>query len=303
MKGSLLIAEFLDTPWAVKRERLQVYAGVISRWASGQAMDEDFTPVKSAWDARREQAARIGGNGVAVLPLYGTIMQRAGMMSEWSGGTSTQQFSSALREALNDETVGAIVIDIDSPGGSVYGVSELADEIYNARDTKPIIAFANSLAASAAYWVGAAASEFYVTPGGEVGSIGVWSAHEDWSQALEQMGVKTTLVSAGKYKTEGNPYEPLNADALEFMQTRTNDYYNSFVKGVARGRGVGVAQVRGGMGQGRVLGGDQALAENMVDGVATMDEVLRTAQKRTRRAAKAGASRLTRARNELKILG
>jgi len=306
MKHALLIAEFLDTPWAVKRERLALYAGVVARWSAGtpRAMeDEDFGPQKSAWEARREQAARLGGNGIAVLPLYGTIVQRAGMMTEWSGGASTQQFTQALRAALADETVGSILIDIDSPGGSVYGVQELADEILAARAQKPIVAIANSLAASAAYWIGSNASEFYVTPGGEVGSIGVWSAHEDWSRALAEAGVTTTIISAGKFKTEGNPYESLSPEARDFQQSRVNDYYGAFTRAVAKGRAVPVAQARDGMGQGRVLGADQALSEKMVDGIDTFDGVIKSMQRKLRQVAKPAASRLARAQNELKILG
>jgi len=84
-----------------------------------------------------------------------------------------------------------------------HGVCELADEIMAARAQKPVVAIANSLAASAAYWIGCAASEFYLTPGGEVGSIGVWQAHQDFSRALDEAGVTTTLISAGKFKVEG----------------------------------------------------------------------------------------------------
>ncbi|WP_052688250.1 S49 family peptidase [Xanthomonas sp. MUS 060] len=98
----------------------------------------------------------------------------------------------ALRQALADDTVSQILIDIDSPGGSVYGVAELADQIQSARSIKPVVAVANSLAASAAYWIGCAAGELYVTPGGEVGSIGVWQAHFDYSQALAADGVTPT---------------------------------------------------------------------------------------------------------------
>ncbi|WP_052688249.1 S49 family peptidase [Xanthomonas sp. MUS 060] len=151
------------------------------------------------------------------------------------------------------------------------------------------MAVANSLAASAAYWIGCAAGELYVTPGGEVGSIGVWQAHFDYSQALAADGVTPTLISAGKYKVEGNPYGPLDEQALGFMQSRVDDYYGArvhqsrrqgawpadcqrarwhgpgpctrrrrFTKAVAKGRGQPIASVRDGMGQGRVLGADAA---------------------------------------------
>jgi signal peptide peptidase SppA len=211
-------------------------------------------------------------------------------------------FAQALRQALADDTVSQILIDIDSPGGSVYGVAELADEIAAARAQKPVVAIANSLAASAAYWLGAQADELYVTPGGEVGSIGVWQAHFDYSQALAAEGVTPTLISAGKYKVEGNPYAPLDEEAQSFMQSRVNDYYGAFTKAVARGRAVPIAQVRDGLGQGRVLGADAALAENMVDGISTLDDVLKHMRSRAKANAKPKVSRLAQARNALAIL-
>jgi signal peptide peptidase SppA len=314
MKHMLLLAEFLSTPWAVQQERIAGFVGIVGRWAndaqrpmgsgSPKAMeDDDYGDRRSAWEIRREQARSLGTGNIMVLPLYGTVCQRASMISDWSGGTSTQQFTSAFREAMADDTVGQILIDVDSPGGSVYGVEELAEEIYAARGKKQIVAVANSLAASAAYWIGAAAGEFYCTPGGEVGSIGVWSAHEDWSKYLEEMGVKTTLISAGKFKTEGNGYQPLDADAQAFMQTRVNEYYGGFTKAVAKYRGVPVGQVREGMGQGRVLGPASALGEKMIDGVASFDDTLRMMAKRARTAAPRGASRLAASERTLKILG
>jgi signal peptide peptidase SppA len=218
------------------------------------------------------------------------------------GSVSTQQFASALRQALADDSVSQILIDIDSPGGSVYGVSELADEIASARAQKPVVAIANSLAASAAYWIGCSASEFYVTPGGEVGSIGVWQAHFDYSQAFVTKGIQPTLISAGKYKVEGNPYVPLDEEAQGFMQSRVDDYYATFTKAVARGRGVPIAQVCEGMGQGRVLGGDAAQAQGMIDGVATFDHVVRKMRRDAKSVARPRASRLAYAQRVIEIL-
>lgn len=308
MNHQLLVAEFLTTPWALMPERLNALAGVVTRWSAGvpaqaQTMDR-IQADRMIRESRRQAAAVQSSGGIALLPLYGVVTQRGNMVDDVSGpgSTSTQQFSSALRQLLADDTVGQILIDIDSPGGSVYGVAELADEIQSARSQKPIVAVANSLAASAAYWIGCSASEFYVTPGGEVGSIGVWQAHQDYSQALEESGVKTTLISAGKFKVEGNPYSPLDADAQSFMQSRVDDYYAAFTKSVARGRGVSVAQVREGMGQGRVLGADAALAQSMVDGVATFDDVLKKMRRDAKQQTRPGASRLKQAKDALALL-
>ena len=313
MNRQLLLSEFLTTPWALMPERLQAMAGVLTRWSAGEPpTDETMFQIQSERvlrDTRKQMAAANAGSGIAVLPLYGVVTQRGNMVDDISGpgSTSTQQFTSALRQVLADDTVGQILIDIDSPGGSVYGVAELASEIVKARAQKPVVAVANSLAASAAYWIGCAASEFYVTPGGEVGSIGVWQAHFDYSKALEEEGVKTTLVSAGKFKVEGNPYVPLDPEAQAFMQSRVDDYYNAFIQAVAVGRGVSVDDVRNGMGEGRVLGADAALAQRMVDGIASFDDVLARMQakvtgKAVRSQPQKSHSRLKQARDALALV-
>lgn len=308
MKHQLLLAEFLATPWALMPERLNAMGAVIARWSqSGVAGDDVMQSVQAdrvAREARRQASVGMSSDGIAILPFYGVVTQRGNMVEDVSGpgSVSTQQFAGALRQALADGSVRQILIDIDSPGGSVYGAAELADEIMSARSRKPVIAIANSLAASAAYWIGCAASELYVTPGGEVGSIGVWQAHFDYSQALAAEGVAPTLISAGKYKVEGNPYAPLDADAQGFMQSRVDDYYAAFTKGVARGRGVPIAQVRDGMGQGRVLGADAALAQNMVDGIATFDDVVNKMRRNAKGSIKPSVSRLALARCNLEIV-
>ena len=309
MNRQLLISEFLATPWAMMPDRLQTITGVLSRWASGETATHDVMVKVNAdrvvRDTRKQMTAANAGNGIAVLPLYGVVTQRGNMVDDISGpgSTSTQQFAAALREAIADPAVGQILIDIDSPGGSVYGVSELAAEILKSRGEKPITAIANSLAASAAYWIGSAANELFVTPGGEVGSIGVWQAHFDYSKALAEDGIKPTLISAGKFKVEGNPYSALDEEALGFMQSRVDEYYAAFVKGVAKGRGVGVEQVRTGMGEGRVLGADTAVAQGMVDGVATFDQVIaKMRSTSTRNKSSVTRSRLSGALSSLALI-
>ena len=318
MKNQLLVAEFLATPWALMPERLSALASVISRWSQGTpASDAAKFQVQTdrvLRDTRRQTSAAISGGGIAVIPIYGVITQRGNMVDDVSGPgmVSTQLVTQMLRQAVADDAVSQILLDIDSPGGSVYGVSELGDAILSARAQKPVVAIANSLAASAAYWVGSQASEFYVTAGGEVGSIGVWQAHFDYSQALAAEGVTPTLISAGKFKVEGNPYAPLSEEAQGFMQSRVDDYFLGFTKAIAKGRNLPIAQVRDGMGQGRVLGADAALAQNMVDGIASFDEVLSKMQKdassnarlsaKSSPPAKPKTSRLAQARSELGML-
>ena len=307
MKHYLLLAEFMSTPWAMQDDRLAAFTALVSRWSAGVRLSEIEIEAaigadKQARDTRRDATARAGGGGIAVLPLYGAVTQRGNMAGNvsGSGGVSTQQFAQALRAAVADDTVGQILIDIDSPGGSVYGVGELAAEIFDARSKKPVVGIANSCAASAAYWLGAQCSQLYCTPGGEVGSIGVKMVHEDVSKALEADGISPTIISAGKFKSEGSPYGPLSDESKAFLQSRVEDYYGAFTKAVAKGRGAAIAQVRDGYGQGRCIGADAALAEGMIDGIATFDDVV---AKMTRNAKAArSASRVAQAKNTLAMM-
>jgi hypothetical protein len=150
-------------------EPFDAWAAVLQRRAAGEHASADV-PASVRADsqyraARRSSASGASSGGVVVLPLYGVVTQRGNALDDvsGSGSVSTQLFSRALRDAIADDSVRAIIIDTDSPGGSVYGVSELSDEIFQARTKKPIIPFANSLMASAAYWLGASATEIHVT--------------------------------------------------------------------------------------------------------------------------------------------
>ena len=237
---------------------------------------------QSEIDARLEgvQAAPPGstmqarGGAIAVLPLYGVISQRAGMMQEMSGGTSCEAFCAQIRHLAADPGIVAIVVDVDSPGGSVFGVPEAAQAIFEARSAKPIVAVSNSLNASAAYWLTSQAHEIVASPSSETGSIGVYMAHCDESEAHAKAGERYTLVSAGKYKVEGNPFEPLSEEALAEMQGRADRVYGDFVAAVARGRGVSADAVRSGYGQGRVVGAKQAVALGLADRVDTLEGTL-----------------------------
>jgi signal peptide peptidase SppA len=136
------------------------------------------------------------------------------------------------------------------------------------------VAQVNSLAASAAYWLASQADEIISIPSGTAGSIGVFTAHQDLSKALAQEGIDITLISAGKYKVEGNPFEPLTPEAKAVLQDRVDTAYAQFVKDVAQGRGVSQASVRDGYGQGRALGAKEALKAGLIDAIATMDQTL-----------------------------
>lgn len=271
MKHSYVLSFVYETLWAILPHKMAAIREIARRHAAGEHLDP--AEVAAITAARRDASPRASG-AVAVIPILGTIIPRGDLLMESSGAVSTQRIAAMLRQALADPQVGSIVFDVDSPGGSVQGVEELANEIHAARGQKPMTMVANHLMASAAYWIGAAADELVVSPSSEVGSIGVFAAHEDWSRALDAQGVTVNLIAEGKYKVEGNPYQPLTDEARAAIKARVSDYYTSFVKAVARGRGVGVDVVRDGFGEGRVVGAREAVKLGMADRVATLDDVI-----------------------------
>jgi len=309
MKYAHILAEFYGSAWALREQnlfamqeliRLKAVEGV--KWTaeeirarieaanaesgyspSGRGVAR-FLPANS--DARLSGMPMEAGNGrhnsaapgsVAVIPIYGVISHRMNMIGQISGagGTSIEKLTAQFRQALDDTNCKAIVLEVDSPGGGVSGVMELASEIYNARGQKPIIAVVNSMACSAAYWLASAAKEIVCSPSGQAGSIGVYMIHQDVSEAYAKDGVKNTILKAGKYKTEGNPYEPLSDEARAVLLANVEDYYAMFVKAVAQNRGTSQAAVRDGYGQGRTVLAADSVRAKLTDRVGTMDEVLR----------------------------
>ncbi len=259
-----------ETPWAMRKPMLGLIVDLLAfRVAGGHLTSEE---IDARIGARRQTTA--GPQGVAVLPLHGVIMPKASMMSEMSGGTSIDTFRQQFRQAMAAPDIAAMVIDVDSPGGMVDGVPEMAAEMRASRGKKPVVAVANTEAASAAYWLASQADEVVVSKSGRVGSIGVYTSHEDESQKSDKEGVRTTLISAGKFKTEGNPFEPLTEEARANLQSMVDDYYGMFLSDVAKGRRVPLDAVRSGYGEGRVVQARPALSAGMVDKVATLDEVI-----------------------------
>lgn len=218
--------------------------------------------------AKRPRIEMQRAGSTAIIPIYGWLQQHGNLHFA----------TDMLKRCLAFADVKTIILEIDSSGGSVYGVQELADAVYQARHKKRVVAIANSVASSGAYWIGSQAGEFYVTPSGEAGGIGVYAMHTDHSKALANDGVKMTLISAGDHKTEGNPFEPLGKQGRRFLQSSVDTVYRRFVTTVARGRGKPVKAVTQGMGQGRTVGAQDAVKLGMADGVKSFDELLGTQQ-------------------------
>ncbi len=271
MKYQHIARYVAETPWAIQLTKLVELLDVLAYRAAGH----EFTAeeIQARIGAASSGAGATASGSVAVVPIRGVIAHRMGTMEESSGGTSCEAISGMLRQALASGA-GTIVFDVDSPGGSVTGCAELAAEIFAAREGARIVAVTNGLNASAAFHLTSQAHEIVSITSGTTGSIGVFSAHQDLSKALEREGIKVTLISAGKYKVEGNPFEPLSPEAEAILQGRVDTAYAQFVKDVARGRGVSVADVRNGYGEGRALGAKDALKAGLIDRIDTLDATI-----------------------------
>jgi len=260
-----------ETPWAIHPPYLNLIMSILDERSMGYRPSDQ--EIKDRIGVKRDATPTEGGT-TAVIPLVGPVMTRAGAMSDVSGASTLEEFKSAFRQALNDPAVQAIVLDIDSPGGTVDGVPEMAAEIAAARGTKPITAVANYMAASAAYWIATAADELVVSPSAEVGSVGVYAAHQDRSAEMASKGINTTFVYAGDHKVDGNPFQPLSEEAQAHLQEQIDSIYEDFVDAVAANRGTTTEDVLANFGQGRTLLAREAVAAGMADRVATLDEVL-----------------------------
>jgi signal peptide peptidase SppA len=257
--------------WAIEQSLVRPLGVALERINAGEGVPEEL-----AKRLTPKQDERIAGSegAIAVMQVSGFIAQHPDIFMALFGGTSTAALGAAITAAADDASIKAIVLHVDSPGGSVYGMPELAACIREARKKKSIIAHVDSFAASAAYWIASQAEEVIVSPGGDVGSIGVYMMHQDWSQALEESGVKTSFIYAGKYKVEGNYTEPLADDTREYFQARVDEHYRNFVNDVALGRNVDASKVLSDFGQGRMVSATKALKAGMVDRVATFTETL-----------------------------
>jgi signal peptide peptidase SppA len=257
-----MIALIAQEPWAILPAAL---TGFVEKLQAGEATAA----------LPRDIGRRTGA--IAVLPVMGILRQRPSGIEEMLGfslGTTYEGLAARLRRTVADPEIKAIVLDIDSPGGTAAGMQEVADELFALRGQKPIVAVANTLAASAAYWIASQADELIVSPSATVGSIGVITMHADMTGMAEQDGVKVTLFSAGKFKTLGHPFEPMTDEQAALVQAEIDTVYAMFANAVARGRGVPAAGVKAGFGQGWVVGAKEAVKLGMADRVATMRETL-----------------------------
>jgi signal peptide peptidase SppA len=262
------ISEFSKgAAWAIMPDKFDLLYQKFYQFESGldPKTIEDYEARINGTDAA-EPAYKIE-NETAIISITGPLTKRASIFSFLFGGLSYQQISDQISVALTDDRARAIVLDIDSPGGVVSGVEGVSDLIYNSRAIKPIIAYTSGTMASAAYWIGSAAEALFADKTATIGSIGVLRIHVDYSEMEKNQGIKTTYLTAGKYKALGNDSEPLSDEAKDIFQQELDYIYSIFAENIARNRDVEIEVVLSKMADGKVFIGNQALDAGLIDNI------------------------------------
>lgn len=278
------LLDVLTAPWAIEPAKLLEIQAIYATHLRGEKIDIAAVEARLGRPLANEPAPYVVQDGVAILSVDGVMAKKMNLFSQISGGFSTALGIRDLRLAEADPSVHSIIQVYDTPGGTVDGTQAFANVISQVGQVKPIICLADGWMASAGVWAGTAAAQVYIADTTtQVGSIGVVAQHVDLSVRDAQAGIKRTEVFAGKYKRITSDTGPLTTEGLKTMQDQVDYTYGLFVNAVAKQRGVSVEKVLSDMADGRMFIGEQAIAAGLVDGVATLDElIVKLNQDRTR---------------------
>lgn len=251
--------------------------------AEAQAVLRGPAPAASRFVGAFDAAGNaVTQDGVAIIPVIGSLVNRGAWLGVNSGKTSYEGLQHQIRAAAADPAVKAILLDIASGGGEATGAFETAAMVRAAAAQKPVTAIVNGMAASAAYAIAAAASTIVVTETGLAGSIGVVMMHADYSRALDKAGITPTMIFAGAHKVDGHPFAPLDKGVAADLQAEVDKFYALFVQSVAASRKqLSAAAIRAT--EARTFIGVDAVAAGLADSVGTFDQVLADLSRGARR--------------------
>ncbi len=275
-----------DPVWAIESQRgrfLWKQLGSIN--ADGHRMDfeafkESEIEAKSGKGEADYKPYEMVGS-TAIISITGPMMKSP---SSFSSSVSTVYARRLLRAATNDKDVTNILIRFDSPGGSVSGTQDLADEIYSTNRKKECIAYVEDCCCSAAYWCASQCSAIYANRTAVIGSIGTYMVIEDFSRYAQNVGIEVHVLSTGKFKGAGVEGSEITSEQLAHFQQTVDDLNEHFVSAVANGRNM-ARETLDQYADGRVWIGDQAQAIGLVDGIASMDDVLNDMGRKGRKSA------------------
>lgn len=270
----MAIIDLLLSPWAILPEQLRELQAIYATHLRGEKIDLAAIEARLGRPLANEQKRYQlqEGTGIAVLEMAGVIAPKANLFTRISGGAVASLLQAQVESMAADPKVKGAVIDMDSPGGNVLGIPALADAVRALAQAKPTATVSTGTMASAAYWIGSASNAVYISGSTDmVGSIGVVATH-NFSPATD--GSITTEITAGKYKRIASDSAPLSPEGRAYLQDQVDALYSVFVDAVASNRGASAADVLERMADGRVFVGRQAIDAGLVDGVATVGQIV-----------------------------
>ncbi|WP_294261506.1 S49 family peptidase [uncultured Comamonas sp.] len=266
------LRDLIQGAWALEPAMLNEIQAIYDTHLRGDKIDVAAVEARLGRPlANEQQEYEVNPDGVAVLQLSGVMAPKANLFARVSGGISTQVAARQVESAMVDQRVKGMVVVLNSPGGNVLGVPELAQTIFEAAARKPLVVFSDEQILSAGYWAASAANGIYISSNVvSIGSIGVVMdrSYEPGSSKRQES------VAAGKYKRMVNASEPLSQEARAEVQADVDYVYTLFVDDVARFRGASSEQVLQHMADGRVFRGQNAINAGLVDGVSTLDDLV-----------------------------
>jgi signal peptide peptidase SppA len=240
---------------------------------TGSRFVGQFEPIDPKSPGAGRKPYRTTADGVAIIPVIGSLVNRGSWMDALSGVTSYEKLKFLVATAAADRDVTSILLDMDSPGGEAVGAFEAGDVVAAAARVKEVVAVVNGMAASAAYAIASQATRIVTTQSGISGSIGVVMLHADYSVAIANKGIKPTLIHAGARKVDGNPYQPLTKEVRGELQAEIDRFYDLFVSSVAIGR-AGMTEDAIRATEARTYIGTDAVAVGLADAVGNFESIL-----------------------------
>lgn len=274
---SLLLNKLSTTSWMVRPEFLVTMQNILQlKFVDNLNLKELFgVEIDPEAVASKYADIPINRSGSKLLiEIEGTLIPKGSWMDTFCGFVGMQQLSSILKDAKEDSYIDHVILSWDCPGGSAQGTPELAKTVKELSNSKRVTSLVTGNMCSAAYFIGSAADEIYSTSLiNDVGSIGVVALHVDQSEYDKSKGLKYTYLSAGKYKTMGNPHESLNPESFGELMSGINYSYEIFKKAVQEYRGFTDEEIEQ-VAEGRVFAAGQAIQNKLIDGVASLEEIL-----------------------------
>lgn len=238
--GSVIQSVISEKNWLIEEDDLKKF---MARIQNADLNRDVFNPelfYGQDEDEEENKKPFVMKNGIAIIDIHGPLIKRARGFFAWLFGiTGMVQIGETIQKALNDPDVKGIFLDVDSPGGSVSGTSDLADIVFSARGVKPIMSFADDQATSAAAWISSSAD--FVAVANEstrLGSVGVVGVHMDFADRAKELGIRPTVFSAGKFKGIGNEFKHLSKDDKKYIQSQFDHIHGLFIDVIVRNTGI-----------------------------------------------------------------